>query len=98
MDVRDKTAVVTGAGSGVGRELALSFARGGANVVCCGRREYRLVETVAAIEKEGYAILAFCMMPGLVRTEMTEYLVDTPEKMKWQKHVVELRGTPSDDA
>jgi hypothetical protein len=46
--------------------------------------------------REGRAIFTFCMVPGLVRTEMTEYLVDTPEKLKWQRHVVELRGTSAE--
>ena len=219
--MRGKTAVITGAGSGVGRELARTFAREGVHVICCGRRENRLEETVTAItneggvglavptdvanwdqvlrmvqytrerfgdidilfnnagsfryvgpvweadpevwwrdvtvnllgsmhccravlphmierksgviinmdggggslgpniggsaygcskaalcrfteglarelEREGHPILVFCMMPGLVRTEMTDYLVDTSEKMKWQRHVVELRGTPAE--
>jgi NAD(P)-dependent dehydrogenase (short-subunit alcohol dehydrogenase family) len=221
MDLKGKTAVVTGAGSGVGRELARFFARAGAYVVCCGRRESKLKETVNAIqdaggvglavptdvadwnqvlkmvkctrerfgeidilfnaagsfryvgpvweadpeiwwrdvtvnllgsmhccravlphmierksgfiinmdggggslgpniggsaygcskvalcrfteglarelEREGHPILVFCMMPGLVRTEMTEYLVDSPEKMKWQGHVIEMRGTSAE--
>ncbi len=53
MDLNQKTAVVTGAGSGIGRELARTFAREGANVVCCGRTLSRLDETVALIEAEG---------------------------------------------
>ena len=35
-------------------------------------------------------------MPGLVQTEMTDYLVDSPDKMKWQAHVVKLRGTSAE--
>src|SRR3954463_7411269 len=37
--------VVSGAGSGLGRETALELARLGATVVACGRREEPLAET-----------------------------------------------------
>jgi NAD(P)-dependent dehydrogenase (short-subunit alcohol dehydrogenase family) len=53
MELRGRTAIVTGAGSGIGRELALEFARADANVVCCGRTESSLHETVALIENHG---------------------------------------------
>jgi len=58
MEMAGRTAVITGAGSGIGRALALEFARNGARVVCCGRRERNLQETVALIEQEGGAGLA----------------------------------------
>ena len=40
--------IVSGGGSGLGRETALELARCGARVVVCGRREEPLLETVAA--------------------------------------------------
>ncbi|MEM9169380.1 MAG: SDR family oxidoreductase [Pseudomonadota bacterium] len=39
-----KTAVISGGGSGMGRAMAVLFARLGANVVICGRREEKLAE------------------------------------------------------
>ncbi len=221
MELKGKTAIVTGAGTGVGKQLALEFARAGANVVCCGRRAGRLQQTVgliqkeggsakslaidvtkwdevrrmaetameafgridllfnnagsfrwvgpvweadpqvwwqdvktnllgsmlccravlphmikagsgviinmdggggslgpnvggsaygcskaallrfteglaAELEREGHRVLAFCMMPGFVRSEMTDYLTETPERKRWQAHVEGLRGSPSD--
>jgi NAD(P)-dependent dehydrogenase (short-subunit alcohol dehydrogenase family) len=221
MELRGKTAIVTGAGTGVGQQLAIEFARAGANVVCCGRRAARLQETVRLIEqeggrgsslpldvtkwdqvrrmaettleafgridllfnnagsfrwvgpvweadpevwwgdvetnllgsmlccravlphmieagsgviinmdggggslgpnvggsaygcskaallrfteglaieleREGHRVLAFCMMPGFVQTEMTDYLTETAERKRWQAHVEGLRGSPSD--
>ncbi|RPF25573.1 NAD(P)-dependent dehydrogenase (short-subunit alcohol dehydrogenase family) [Streptomyces sp. Ag109_G2-6] len=48
-----KTALVTGAGSGIGRAIALAFAAEGASVVAAGRTSDSLDQTVALIEKEG---------------------------------------------
>lgn len=48
-----KVAVVTGAGSGLGRGIALRFASEGARVIVVGRRRGRLEETVAQIEDAG---------------------------------------------
>jgi len=44
-----KVALVTGAGSGIGRACALAFAREGARVALMGRRRERLEETAAQI-------------------------------------------------
>jgi citronellol/citronellal dehydrogenase len=51
--------LVSGAGSGLGREGALELARLGATVVGCGRRPEPLAETVAAAES----------LPGTVEAE-----------------------------
>jgi len=45
--------LVSGAGSGIGRETSLELARLGALVVGCGRRIEPLEETVALVEAEG---------------------------------------------
>ena len=48
--LQGRVCVVSGAGSGLGRETALELARLGATVIGCGRRLEPLEETVAAIE------------------------------------------------
>jgi NADP-dependent 3-hydroxy acid dehydrogenase YdfG len=48
-----KTAVVTGASSGIGRAIALRFGEAGAHVVLGGRTREAMEETVRAIEKAG---------------------------------------------
>lgn len=52
MRLRNKTAVVTGAGSGLGRGAALRFAREGANVVVVDRDEKSAQRTAADIAGE----------------------------------------------
>lgn len=49
----DKTVLVTGGGSGIGRATALAFADEGAIVVVAGRTEEKLAETVRLIEEKG---------------------------------------------
>jgi len=48
-----KTALVTGAGTGIGREAAISYAREGASVALLGRSATTLEATAEAIRSEG---------------------------------------------
>ena len=56
--LQDKVAIVTGAGQGIGRGIALALAREGASVAVTGRTESKLVETVDMIEAVGGRALA----------------------------------------
>ncbi|MFE2727728.1 SDR family NAD(P)-dependent oxidoreductase [Kitasatospora sp. NPDC059327] len=49
----DKSVLVTGGGTGIGRAIALAFAREGARVAVAGRTGSSLAETVRLIEEEG---------------------------------------------
>jgi 3-oxoacyl-[acyl-carrier protein] reductase len=51
--LRDKVALVTGGGRGIGREIALQLAREGVHVAVCGRSKEPLEATVAEIEGLG---------------------------------------------
>lgn len=54
LNLENKRVLVTGAGSGIGREIAKQFAEEGANVLIIGRSEVPLAETAALNERIAY--------------------------------------------
>jgi NAD(P)-dependent dehydrogenase (short-subunit alcohol dehydrogenase family) len=58
MDSRPKIAIVTGAGSGIGRCVALALAQNGYSVVLAGRRKERLEATAADAKRMNSPALA----------------------------------------
>jgi NAD(P)-dependent dehydrogenase (short-subunit alcohol dehydrogenase family) len=57
-DLRGRTAIVTGGGRGLGRQLAEALAEGGADVVLCGRKLETCQATAAALAGHGVRTLA----------------------------------------
>lgn len=55
MDISEKVAIVTGAGSGIGRACALELARGGASVLVADIDERAGHETISAVRSGGGA-------------------------------------------
>jgi len=53
MKLKDKTALVTGGGRGIGAAIAVAFARQGADVIVAARSVDQLAQTVNAIEATG---------------------------------------------
>ena len=53
MDFRGRVVVVTGASSGIGRQVAVDFAARGASVVISARRAEQLADTARACEAAG---------------------------------------------
>ncbi|WP_026688696.1 3-oxoacyl-ACP reductase FabG [Alteribacter aurantiacus] len=58
MRLKEKTAIITGAGRGIGKETALVFAREGANVIVADLNEDDIRQTVQEIEAEGGRAIA----------------------------------------
>lgn len=56
MTLANKTAVITGGGTGIGKATANLFAEEGANVVITGRRAHKLEEVVKDAESSGLSI------------------------------------------
>lgn len=57
-DFAGKTAIVTGAGRGIGRVIALGLAQAGANVVLCSRTKAEIDAVAAEISQQGGKALA----------------------------------------
>jgi NAD(P)-dependent dehydrogenase (short-subunit alcohol dehydrogenase family) len=60
-DLRDRLALVTGGGSGLGRQFATVLSAAGAGIVLCGRRLEPLQETAAIVEAQGGSALCVTM-------------------------------------
>jgi 3-oxoacyl-[acyl-carrier protein] reductase len=58
MDIKNKIILITGAGSGLGRALAIAAGQAGAKVVCAGRRKDRIQQTAEEVTKAGGVGLA----------------------------------------
>jgi len=56
MNLQNKTIVVTGGGQGLGRTIALSFAKNGANIALIDLNEEQLEESVALINATGVQV------------------------------------------
>lgn len=83
--MKDRVAVVTGAGSGIGREIALGLASEGARVVVSDLDEAGGADTVAAIEKAGGA--ASFVRADVSRAEECEALTEAAVQAFGALHV-----------
>jgi 3-hydroxybutyrate dehydrogenase len=78
----DKVALITGAGSNIGRGMAVGFAEAGAAVGCAGRTLSTLQETVALIEAAGGRGLA--VQADVTQVEQVERMVEqTVQALCW---------------
>lgn len=53
MNLKDKIILITGAGSGLGKALALAAGQAGAKVICAGRRKDRIQQTAEEVTRAG---------------------------------------------
>ena len=75
MKLKNKVAIVTGAGKGIGREPALEFAAEGAVVVCVSRTQSDLDKTAGMIEEKGGE--AYSISCDLTEASQVQSMVDT---------------------
>lgn len=78
--LKECSAIVTGAGSGIGKAMAISFAKSGCKVVCVARRKATLDDVVAEITKAGGDAIAFAgdvtsyeQMQAMAKTAVDAY-------------------------
>lgn len=58
MELKDQVVVITGASKGLGKAIALKFAKEGASLAICARNEEKLMEVKAEAETFGASVLA----------------------------------------
>ena len=74
--IEGKVAVITGAGSGIGRASAVRFSREGAHVVVVDINEAGANEVVKEITAEGGSAMAMAMDVG-IETEIKRMVAET---------------------
>jgi len=68
----DKTILVTGASSGIGRAIAIACAEAGASVVLNGRNVARLNETLSQMSGEGHVVIPADLTDAAQRQALVE--------------------------
>lgn len=89
-----KVALITGGGTGIGRAIAMAFAREGASVAVAGRRLEKVKEVASEIEKLGGAALP--LQCDVTRTKDAERAIsETAKKFGTLNVLVNNAGTLS---
>lgn len=85
-EIRNKTALVTGASSGLGVDFARELAKEGANLILVARREERL-KTVAAEIKQDFGVDVDVISMDLTQPDAPQTLYD---RLKIEKKAVDV--------
>jgi NADP-dependent 3-hydroxy acid dehydrogenase YdfG len=81
-DLKDKIVFITGASSGIGKACAYRFAKEGAKLLLCARRQERLDELVLALEKT-FGTLAYNFKLDVRNRDDVDIKLETlPEEWK----------------
>jgi NAD(P)-dependent dehydrogenase (short-subunit alcohol dehydrogenase family) len=86
MRLKDKVCLITGAGSGIGRESALLFAKEGGKIVAADLNEKAAQDTVADVKKAGG--IAIAVRADVSKAADCENMVKTAEKTYGALHVL----------
>ncbi len=86
MKLKDKIAIITGGGRGIGKAIAMGFASEGADVVITARTEAELESTACLIRKNnGKYISVVC---DVVKEEQVKHLFETVLNQFWKINIL----------
>jgi len=88
----DRSVLISGGGSGIGRALAYAFVRLGARVMICGRREEKLQETAAGIRQHLGQEIAYRAMTIRDPTQVEGLIDEAWARMGRLDHLVNNGG------
>jgi len=109
--LNNKTILVTGASSGIGRQVAVSCSAMGAKVIIAGRDEKRLVETYSLLKGEGHLQFTCDLMHENQRNDLMDKIpaidgfvhsagvvLPVPVKFIAEKHLRHIMGVNFESA
>jgi NAD(P)-dependent dehydrogenase (short-subunit alcohol dehydrogenase family) len=70
----DKTILVTGASSGIGRQITIACSQAGAKVIATGRNENKLQATMAELQGQGHQIISCDLTDASSRIQLVSQL------------------------
>ncbi|RBW69791.1 SDR family NAD(P)-dependent oxidoreductase [Bacillus taeanensis] len=80
VDLQNKVVIVTGAGSGLGKETAIVLAKAGAKVAICGRRTHKLAAVEEIISASGQGEVLAVTADVSVESEVKMFIQAVLEK------------------
>lgn len=109
--LNNKTILVTGASSGIGRQVAISCSMMGAKIVITGRDEKRLSETFSLLQGDGHLQFTCDLLDDGQRNEMLDkvpaldgfvhsagVVMPVPVKFIAEKHIRQVMGVNFESA
>lgn len=88
MNTNKKTALVTGASSGFGREIVKLFARDGYNVILVARSEGELHEVAQQLERDFAGCQTLVIPQDLSQSDGAQQLYDAVKQHGWSVHAL----------
>jgi 3-oxoacyl-[acyl-carrier protein] reductase len=80
VDLKGKSAIITGASRGIGKAVALRLAECGANVAIAARDQKTLKEAVAEIKSKAKGVKVICVTTDVSKLEDLQRLYETAKK------------------
>lgn len=92
-DLKNKTIVVTGASSGIGKEISINCSLKGANLVLIARDENRLKETIKLMKGENHSFYSFDLKDTGGMRSIVSKIIESHGKIDGLVHAAGIEST-----